>query len=138
MTMREVSAGGVVLGAEGLLLVKVKNLESQVVWTFPKGHLEKGETPEDAALREVLEETGWKCRILSRLGDVHYRFTRELATLKKTVHWYRMEPLERTSACDPEEILDCRWYTLREAAELLVYKSDKKIMTLLKQDAAVP
>jgi diadenosine hexaphosphate hydrolase (ATP-forming) len=68
-----VSAGGVVMGHAGVLLIKVKNLQGQVVWTFPKGHLEPGETAEEAALREVEEETGWRCKILGPLLDVEYR-----------------------------------------------------------------
>lgn len=128
----EVSSGGVVLGAEGVLLVKVENLDRQVQWTFPKGHLEAGETVEAAALREVQEETGWRCRIVAPLGDVHYQFKRDGVTIHKTVNWFRMEPVEKTGIPDPDEILDCRWYSVPEAADLLVYKSDKKIMALLQ------
>src|SRR5262245_15163023 len=62
-SVQEVSAGGIVQRDGELLLVKVKNLKGQVVWTFPKGHIEKGETLEQTAEREVLEETGWRCQV---------------------------------------------------------------------------
>lgn len=128
---REVSAGGIVWGEKGVLLIKVQNLEGQVVWTFPKGHLEKGETPEEAALREVREETGWTCRLLAPLGQVRYGFLRGLSPVAKVVHWFRMAPVKRTGLSDPEEVQDCRWVELKEAADLVVYRSDKKIMKRL-------
>ena len=125
---REVSAGGVVIGHAGLLLIKVKNLQGQVVWTFPKGHLEAGETAEDAAVREVQEETGWRCKILGPLLDVEYPFTRKGRKVMKTVHWYRMEAEDRVGEWDPEEVLDCRWCLLEEAKSLVTYPSDIKII----------
>ncbi|MBL8024567.1 MAG: NUDIX hydrolase [Elusimicrobia bacterium] len=125
---REVSAGGVVMGPAGVLLIKVKNKQGHVVWTFPKGHLEKGETAETAALREVLEETGWRCRILGPLMDVEYPFTRKGKVVMKTVHWFRMEALDRTGEWDPEEVIDCRWSSLFEAKSLVTYGSDIKIL----------
>ena len=126
--LREVSAGGVVMGHAGLLLIKVKNLQGQVVWTFPKGHLEKGETAEMAALREVEEETGWRCRILGPLLDVEYPFMRAGKTVLKKVHWFRMEALDKVGECDTDEVLDCRWSLLAEAKSLVTYPSDIKII----------
>ena len=60
---KEFSAGGLVRRGGKVLMVKVCNLKGEEVWTFPKGHVEKGETPMEAALREVEEETGWRCRL---------------------------------------------------------------------------
>ena len=133
----EAAAGGIVLGADGVLMIKVRNLEGRVVWTFPKGRLEPGETPEQAALREVYEETGWQCRILDKLGEVRYQFQRDLHPTRKTVYWFHMVPEKRTGESDPEEVLDTRWYSLAQAAALVVYPSDKKIMTLLQKKAGL-
>jgi ADP-ribose pyrophosphatase YjhB (NUDIX family) len=125
---REVSAGGVVMGPAGVLLIKVKNKQGHVVWTFPKGHLEAGETAEIAALREVLEETGWQCKISGPLMVVEYAFSRKGQVVMKTVHWFRMEALDRTGEWDPEEVIDCRWTALLEAKSLVTYGSDIKIL----------
>ncbi len=122
------SAGGVVLGAEGVLLVKVKNLKGAIVWTFPKGHLEKEETSQQAALREVKEETGWECEIICVFGHAHYQFKREGWLVDKTVHWFRMRPLLKTGESDPREIIDCCWFSLEEAKDLCVYPSDLDII----------
>src|SRR3989339_253521 len=65
--MKEISAGGVILVDRKILLVKVKNLSGKIVWTFPKGHIEKGETITATAKREVLEETGYKCELIKYL-----------------------------------------------------------------------
>lgn len=131
---REVSAGGVVRRPGELLLVKVRNLQGLVVWTFPKGHLEAGETAEQAAVREVREETGWTCRIKAPLYEARYTFRREGKPVQKSVHWFTMDAVERVGACDPDEILECRWTPMEQAEELIVYESDKHIMELLKNE----
>lgn len=129
----EVSAGGLVRRDQDILMVKVKNLRGQIVWTFPKGHLEAGENAEAAALREVEEETGWRCRLDEPLMEVRYMFQREGRLVSKTVHWYLMTPLEHTGAKDPDgEIMDARWTPLEQARSLVVYDSDKKILQRVK------
>lgn len=131
-TAREVSAGGIVRRDGEILLVKVNNLKGEVVWTFPKGHLEPGETAEQAALREVEEETGWHCRIDRPFGDVRYFFHRSGRLVNKTVHWFLMDPVEKSGESDPKEILECGWFPSSEAEKFLIYKSDKELMARLK------
>ena len=125
---RERSAGGVV-GRDGkLLLVQVKNLEGEIVWTFPKGHLEKGETPLAAALREVEEETGWRCRNAGALTSAVYRFKRGDRPVFKRVFWYQMEPVEKTGKPDPDEIRRTKWVPERRTAAVLSYPSDSRVL----------
>lgn len=125
----EYAAGGVV-GRDGkVLLVKVTNLQGEVVWTFPKGHLEKDETPLKAALREVEEETGWRCRKTGPLALVTYRFQRNGRPVFKKVRWYRMEPVERTGKPDAVEIMKTKWVRASKVAATLRYPSDLKLIS---------
>ncbi|HFB39287.1 MAG TPA: NUDIX domain-containing protein, partial [Oceanithermus sp.] len=75
--LREHSAGGVLLEDGKVLLIRTRNLKGEEVWTFPKGLVEPGESPERAALREVFEETGYEAEILRPLGQVTYWFVRD-------------------------------------------------------------
>ena len=132
----EFAAGGIVGRGGKVLLVQVRNLEGRIVWTFPKGHLEKGETWLSAARREVEEETGWKCRSLGLLSNVAYRFMREGRPVFKRVRWYRMEPVEKTGKPDAEEIRRAKWIDAAKAAKALTYPSDLKIMKKFLAGAA--
>lgn len=125
---REYSAGGVVTQDGKMLLVRVENLQGQTLWTFPKGHLESGETPRRAALREVEEETGYRCRILRTLTVVKYRYFRNGRRIDKKVRWYWMTPESRPGRPDPDEILDLRWASPEKARRLLRYPGDHRLL----------
>jgi 8-oxo-dGTP pyrophosphatase MutT (NUDIX family) len=127
-TRFEFSAGGIARDGDRLLMIHVRNLEGREMWTFPKGHLEAGETAAQAALREVEEETGYRCEIIAPLEKVAYWFERDAVITKKTVTWFVMKALEKTGVHDPKEILEARWVALDEAKQLIRYKSDKKIL----------
>ena len=129
----EFSAGGIVQDGENLLMVLVQNMEGERIWTFPKGHIEKGERAPEAALREVEEETGYRCEIVKPLERVQYYFQREEKITKKTVAWFLMKPLKKTGVPDPEEILETEWVSTEEAQKRAKYKSDKKILGKLSR-----
>jgi 8-oxo-dGTP pyrophosphatase MutT (NUDIX family) len=140
---REHSAGGLVLRKKGskkekILMVRVRNLEKRMVWTFPKGHLEKDETPEQAAIREVEEETGWNCKVrpfsknkrtFERVG---YFFKRGPSLVKKQVDWFLMEPVKKTGKRDPKEILQTGWFSLEQAKKKVRYPSDIQLLQKLQ------
>jgi len=130
-TVFEFSSGGIVRDGDQLLMVKVQNLEGQPIWTFPKGHIEKGEKSEEAALREVREETGYECEIVAPFERVQYWFKRDDRLTKKTVNWFLMRPLKKVGEFDADEIMETRWITISEAKDLIRYKSDKKILEKL-------
>ena len=65
---REFSAGGVVVKDGQVLLVRVRNLKGEMIWTFPKGHVEPGETEAEAGVRETQEETGVTGELLGAVG----------------------------------------------------------------------
>jgi len=131
--LKEVSAGGLVLRAGKVLLVKVSNLQGEVLWTFPKGHLEKGEGARQAALREVEEETGWACRIRAPLMTARYRFLRKGREVAKRVEWFRMAPVRKVGRRDPDEIMAVRWIPAASAVRLLRYPSDLRLMRLFQR-----
>jgi 8-oxo-dGTP diphosphatase len=131
----EFSSGGIVREGDNLLMVKVENLEGHQIWTFPKGHIEKGEKSEEAAIREVEEETGYQCEIVEPFERVQYWFKRDDTLTKKTVNWFLMKPIKKTGEFDPDEILETRWVPIEEALKIAKYKSDKKILAKLTKKA---
>ena len=87
--VEEVSAGGVVIFGNAILLLKKFNGD----WVLPKGRVEKNENIREAAIREVMEESGVKAEIIKYIGMVHYTYKniKEDETVFKTVHWYLNE-----------------------------------------------
>ncbi len=94
-------------------------------WSFPKGKLENGETWEDAAVREVEEETGLRCTIDSYVGSTRY----PLREGSKEVRYYRMSCAGDAQA--QNEIDEVRWVPLGEAAALLTYAYDRELLDKL-------
>jgi 8-oxo-dGTP pyrophosphatase MutT (NUDIX family) len=133
----EHSAGGVVLENGRVLLILMQNLKGEKVWTFPKGHLEPGETPEAAALREVAEETGWDCEIRGTLSTARYTFVRNGAPVDKDVRWFLMRRTGGNGVPKtPEEVFGMKWLPLAEAAGTLIYKSDLDLVDLLRNSGS--
>ena len=122
------SAGGVVLRQQDVLLIRVSDIKGRPVWSFPKGRLDAGETPAQAALREVMEETGWYCRIDADLSTTEYWFQREGRRFRKTVVWFKMSPLELSGVPDGE-VEEVQWVDLEEAPRRLTYPSDVALLS---------
>ncbi|PCI38639.1 MAG: NUDIX hydrolase [Elusimicrobia bacterium] len=140
----ETAAGGLVLRKEKVLIVRVRVSadpktgelrRGDSVWSFPKGHVEPGETLRRAAAREVFEETGWECSIARTVADIRYSFSRGGHPTRKRVRWYLMEPVRRTGRPDPDEILSCRWADFNAARRLLRYPSDLRLLSQLEKAA---
>ena len=98
----ERAAGGLVLreAQTGLQALLIHDRYGHV--GFPKGHLEFGETWEDAAVREIFEETGIKSRILSPLGDVEYPIIKNGLTIRKQVRLFLLEAIEEQDEPVPQ------------------------------------
>ena len=126
----ETSAGGVVYrivdGSPLYLLIR----DSYRNWGFPKGHVEKGELPDGAALREVSEETGLSdlaLRGLIETIDWHFRFRGKL--IHKICHFYLMETAESTTSPQRTEgITACRWLPFGAAEELISYANARDVL----------
>ncbi len=122
------SAGGVVLRQQDVLLIRVSDIKGRPVWSFPKGRLDAGETPAQAALREVMEETGWHCRIEADLSTTEYWFQREGRRFRKIVVWFKMAPLELSGIPDGE-VEEVQWVERGEALRRLTYPSDVALLS---------
>lgn len=109
-------------------------------WVFPKGLIEKkeketksasakgfGETKEDAALREVEEETGIKGKIIKPLQPVTYWYNFEGSKIKKTVYYFLMEYVSGDTKNHDWEMEDVEWIDVDEVGERLTYKSDRQV-----------
>jgi 8-oxo-dGTP pyrophosphatase MutT (NUDIX family) len=98
-------------------------------WSLPKGKLDPGEGFEEAALREVEEETGIRCRLRRQLEPSSYR---DQKGRKKLVRWFLMEPLGAGGGFEPnDEVDELRWLSLPEAAELVSYEHDRRLLAAL-------
>jgi len=124
----EFSAGGLVLDDMGrVLLIRARDLRQQPVWTLPKGALQPGESSAEAALREVREETGYRCELVRELTAITYWFRRDGRAIRKTVRWYLMRPLEKVGEHD-HEVDEVAWADRAEAHSRLRYESDRKLV----------
>jgi 8-oxo-dGTP pyrophosphatase MutT (NUDIX family) len=125
----EFSAGGLVFDEQGrVLLIRARDLRGQPVWTLPKGALAPGESSADAALREVREETGYRCELERELAPVTYWFRRDGRQVKKTVRWFLMRPLEKVGDHD-HEVDEVLWTDKGDALTRLRYDSDRRLVS---------
>ena len=127
----EFSAGGLVIGEKGdILLIRARDLRDRPVWTLPKGTLVPGETSAVAALREVQEETGYRCELVRELEPITYWFQRGGRRVKKTVRWFLMRPIEKVGEHD-HEVDEVLWTDRADALKRLRYDSDRKLIAAL-------
>jgi 8-oxo-dGTP diphosphatase len=121
------AAGGVITRAapNGTVEVLVVHRPRYDDWSFPKGKLDPGETEEDAARREVEEETGQRCRLLGELGVRHYE---DRHGRPKQVRYWRMEVVEADEFVPNDEVDQLRWIPVGEAATLLSYEGDRAFL----------
>ena len=117
------AAGGVVVRDRAVLVVHRPRYDD---WTLPKGKLQDGERWEDAALREVHEETGAACRLLRELHDDHYTDNKGRP---KRVRWWLMEPVRIDERDDDHEVDEVRWVPLAEAAALLTHAHERGLVS---------
>jgi len=99
-------------------------------WTFPKGHLEAGETSAEAAVREVFEETGIQGELGALVQTIYYDVIKKGRTLPKQVDFFVMHTTQTTVTLQASEgINDYRWVDAPTAMELLSYDQMKAVLT---------
>ena len=126
------SAGGLIVHGSRILLISV--LEGRR-WQLPKGHIEEGETPEEAAVREVQEETGVSGRIRAPLPGVEYWFVdRRKRRIHKTVDYFLLDYLSGDPAnFDPEEVTSAEWMSWDEGIARLTFDNERRAVQAARE-----
>jgi 8-oxo-dGTP pyrophosphatase MutT (NUDIX family) len=126
---QELSAGGVVVrGAQTIVIVPTRRgAQGQRVLGLPKGHVDPGETPEQAAAREVREEAGVEAELVGKLGDVRYFYQRGGKRIFKRVRFFLFAYRSGDPADHDDEIEEARWMGLAEAATALTYQGEREM-----------
>ncbi|HEV2262866.1 MAG TPA: NUDIX hydrolase [Candidatus Rubrimentiphilum sp.] len=127
----EVSAGGLVLRRrESTYDALLIGRGTPRIWTLPKGHVEAKESNEQAALREVREETGCWGEIVTRLSEISYWFYFNRLKHKKSVTFFLMRYLSGDTANHDHEVDEARWFDVAGAKRALKYVNEKRLIDL--------
>lgn len=130
--VEETSAGGLVLDRSGAspraALIARLDRRGLLRWSLPKGHIEPGETAEQAAEREVREETGIAGHVLGALGTIDFWFVADDQRIHKTVHHFLLEADSGTLSDADVEVDEVAWVPLAEVAERLAYEDERRLI----------
>ena len=126
------SAGGIVVstqdGRRSLVVGMRRRGRDSVTWTLPKGTPHAGESREETAIREVTEETGLEVRIVEPLSSIEYGFVQDGARIRKTVHYFLMEPTGGDLSLHDHEFERVRWVAFEEAGGLLSFSTERELV----------
>ena len=132
--VREYSAGGLVFDDHGRVAIIARHsCSGHLEWCLPKGHIEKGETPQQTAVREVHEETGILGEVVESIATIDYWFTGTNQRVHKLVHHFALRRIsgELTVEGDPDhEAEDAIWVDFDDLDDVLSYPNERKIAWL--------
>jgi 8-oxo-dGTP pyrophosphatase MutT (NUDIX family) len=128
-TVDETSAGGLVVDRQAARAALIGRLDRRgtLLWSLPKGHIEAGETAEQAAIREVAEETGIDGVVVDELGSIDYWFVVENRRVHKTVHHFLMEAVGGELSDEDVEVTEVAWVPLGELNGVLAYADERRL-----------
>lgn len=136
----ETSAGGLVIAVRGgravTAVIARRNRGGRLEWCLPKGHLEGSETAEEAAVREIAEETGISGRVLPHLATIDYWFAGDDHRVHKIVHHFLLEALGGwlTTDNDPDhEAEEVEWVDLDDVSRRLAYPNERRIVAAARE-----
>ena len=131
-TRSEFSAGGVVIrdgpGGVEVALAARRTRKGDLAWGLPKGVIERGEQPEQTALREVQEETGLQAEIIRPLGEISYWFVWEGERVRKKVAFFLMRAMGGDTSLHDHEMEEIRWFPLHQAVRKASYPSERDVI----------
>ena len=133
-TVHQISAGGVACRSlAGTIEVALIKTSTEGRWQLPKGIVDPGETPEQAALREVREEAGIRCEILESIDTIEYWFSAAYDAgppkrYHKKVHFYLMRFIDGDVNSHDHEVSEARWVSLADASKMLAFESERKLI----------
>jgi 8-oxo-dGTP pyrophosphatase MutT (NUDIX family) len=127
---RELSAGGVLVrGEEMVVIVPTRRAsDGSRVLALPKGHIDPGESPLEAARREVREETGIVGEPVRELGEARYWYRRDGQTIPKSVSFYLFDYVEGDTADHDDEVEEARWMPLEQAQVELSHAAEREMV----------
>ncbi|MCU1489291.1 MAG: hydrolase [Acidimicrobiaceae bacterium] len=129
---REFSAGGVVVRDEQVIVIVPtrRAADGSRVLALPKGHVDPGETPVQAATREVREETGVVAEPVHELGESRYWYRRDGRTIGKAVVFFLFDYVEGDTADHDDEVEEVRWIGLEQARTALSHAAEREMVEL--------
>jgi ADP-ribose pyrophosphatase YjhB (NUDIX family) len=129
-TVDETSAGGLVVdtGTGRAAVIGRLDRRGRLLWSLPKGHVENGETVEQAAVREVAEETGIDSAVVAALGSIDYWFVAEDRRVHKTVHHFLLRALGGELSDADVEVTEVAWVPLADLPQRLAYADERRLV----------